>query len=255
MFSAADIRDAIFSKAMSGYKKEEVDQFLAQVEQDYRQFAKSVTEYENKIQTLEQEKETFKASSESIQAVLLNAQKLADQMVADAKAKSEEILQKAQTNIEVMTAQEKELSSVFEMKANERKAVLEKELTEMIRDAKGKAAAIEAAAEDAVRRQQLLFDKLQMEISSFRSTVTAKYKEHLELLKTLPETAPADPTRMAEIVEEAYNKVPEPETFFAEKEEKTEETGEEEMKLSEIAEEDAELPEKGDPSQGFKVTV
>lgn len=255
MLSAAEIRDAIFSKSMSGYKKEEVDQFLAQVEQDYRQFAKSVTEYENKIKTLEQEKETFRASSDSIQAVLLNAQKLADQMVAEAKAKSEDILQKAQTNIEVMTAQEKELSSVFEMKANERKAALEKELTEMIREAKGKAAAIEAAAEDAVRRQQLLFDKLQMEISAFRSTVTAKYKEHLELLKALPETAPVDPTRMAEIVGEAYNKVPEPETFFPVKEEKAESPEEDSIKLSDITEQKETPPQDAEPPQGFKVNA
>ena len=280
MFSANDIRNAIFSKSMSGYKKEEVDQFLAQVEQDYRQFDKLMAEHEAKIKTLEKEKETFRASSDSIQAVLLNAQKLADQMVTDAETKSGDILQKAQNNIAVMTAQEKELASVFEMKANERKETLEKELTQMIREAKGKAAAIQAAAEDAVHRQQLLYDRLQMEMSAFRSTITTKYKEHLELLKGLPETAPMDPSRMAEVVGEAYDNVPAPETFIQtkpakvtlepeskpEEKEKTEQEKEkkeekkaqeekEERKALEFKEEEPkETPEEG-TAKGFKVTL
>lgn len=66
---------------------------------------------------MNKEIETLKSSQNSIQNVLLSAQKLADQIVDEAKQKSEEIIDNAQSNIEVMTAREKELATAFELKA------------------------------------------------------------------------------------------------------------------------------------------
>lgn len=240
MLSAAEIRNVKFTKAMGGYKQEEVDVLLDRVEADYAQFDRVIKEYKTKLDSMNKEIESLKNSQNSIQNVLLSAQKLADQIVDEAKLKSEEIVNNAQSNIEVITAREKELSAAFDIKAKERKDKLEKELEDMVKTAKIKADSMKAAAEDSVARQQLLYDKLKMEISAFKAAVSSKYKEHFELLKELPDTAPMDPKRMAEVVAAAVDKAPYAESFIAEA--KTEEA---EQPTEALA------PEKS--QEGFKV--
>ena len=214
MFTAADIKNIAFSKARGGYSPEEVDIFLDKIESEYLQFERIVGDYESKIQELEAKIIGFEESQYSIQNVLLSAQKLADQIVDEAKVKSEEIIRNAESNITLITAREKEIATAFEIKANERKEILEKELEKMVSDAKLKADSITAAANDSVERQQVLFDKLKLEIAAFKSAITSKYKEHLSILQEIPETVPMDPKKMAEIIVAKIDAVPEAEAFI-----------------------------------------
>lgn len=215
MLSAAEIRNVKFTKAMGGYKQEEVDVLLDKIEADYAQFDRAIKEYRAKIEAMNKEIESLKSSQNSIQNVLLSAQKLADQIVDEANQKSEQIVKNAEANIDVITAKEKELATAFELKAQERKAKLENELADMVKTAQIKADSMKAAAEDSVARQQLLYDRLKMEMSAFKAAVSAKYKEHLELLKAMPDVAPMDPKRIAEVVAAAVDKAPKPEDFIS----------------------------------------
>ena len=246
MLSAAEIRNVKFTKAMGGYKQEEVDVLLDRVEADYAQFDRSVKEYRLKIDSLNKEIESLKSSQNSIQNVLVSAQKLADQIVEEAKQKSEEIIGNAQANIESITEKEKELSAAFEIKAQERRSKLEQELAGMVKAAQIKADSMKAAAEDSVARQQLLYDKLKMEMSAFKAAVSAKYKEHLELLKALPDTAPMEPKRMAEIVAAQVDKVPDAESFI-----RSAEDGGSAPQAADVA--GPEEPASDDGQNGFKV--
>lgn len=213
MLSATEIRNAKFSKSMGGYKQEEVDILLDKIEADYAQHERTVRDFQIQIEKLNKELADLKEAQNSIQNVLLSAQRLADKIVGEAKEKSEEIIKNAEANISVITAQEKQLSTTFELKAQERKATLEKELQEMVNEAQKKADSITAAAEDSVARQKLLFDKLKLEIAAFKSSITSKYKEHLEILSTIPDSVPADPKQMAEIVSASVDKVPDAKRF------------------------------------------
>lgn len=214
MLSASEIKNVKFAKSMSGYKQEEVDILLDKIEADYAQFERIINEFQEKNDALVKEIESLKASQNSIQSVLLSAQQLADRIVSEAKEKSEEIIKNAETNISVITTREKELSATFELKAQERKSELEKELGDMVSKAKLKAESITAAAEDSVARQQILFDKLKIEIAAFKSNITAKYKEHLEILSSIPDSVPSDPKQIAEIVSAAVDKPPVPTDFI-----------------------------------------
>ena len=200
MLSSNDIRNIKFSKSVGGYKQEEVEIFLDKVENDYEQYERTLRELSEKINALNSQIEGFKETQNSIQSVLLSAQKLADQIVDEAKAKSEEIISNAEANISIITAREKELSNAFELKASERKAVAEAEINEMLAEAKRKSDVIEKATEAAVARQQMLFDKLKVEITAFKSDITKKYKEHLELLQKLPDSSDMDPARIVELM-------------------------------------------------------
>lgn len=216
MLTALEIKSISFSNALRGYKTEEVEVFLDKIEADYVQFERIIKDYEAKIETLNSEIETFKNSQNSIQNVLLSAQKLADQIVNEAKEKSEEIIVNAEQNITAITAQEKELAFAFEQKANERKALLEKELAEMVEQANLKANAITSAAEDSVKRQQALFDKLKLEIAAFKSSITSKYKEHLSILQEIPDAVKMSPEEMAEIISAKIDSVPDVQEFIVE---------------------------------------
>lgn len=214
MFSSLDIKNVKFSRAMSGYKQEEVDIFLDKVEADYVEFDSIERAFNAKIDALNKEISELKEAQSSIQNVLVTAQRLADNIISEAKEKSEEILSAAEANLSVIQAHEKELANSFELKAQERKNALEKELAQMVEEADKKAKAITAAGEDAVRRQQILFDKLKVEIAAFKSSISAKYKEHLETLSTIPDTVPAEPSYLAEVVSTAIDKEPDVNKFI-----------------------------------------
>lgn len=215
MLSAGEIRNAKFGKAVGGYKQEEVDILLDKIEADYVQYERVIKEFQAKNEALTKEIEELKNSQGSIQSVLVSAQRLADQIVNEAKEKSNEIVRNAESSISLITAREKELSTTFERKAQERKNALEKELSDMVRTAQLKVDSIKAAGEDSVARQQLLFEKLKMEIAAFKAGLTAKYKEHLELLNSIPDSVPMDPKQMAQAVSAAIDKAPDPQQFIS----------------------------------------
>ncbi len=209
MLSTVEIKNVKFSNSIAGYKKEDVDVFLDKVADDYILFERKIKESEIKIENCEKELNTLKESQASIQNVLLNAQNLADKMINEAREKSEEIIRRAEKEITVITERERELSAAFELKATERKNALEKELSDMVKVAQLKADSITSAANDSVARQQMLFDKLKLEIATFKSSITAKYKEHLEILNRIPETVPNDPAYLAKLVTIDFNKASE----------------------------------------------
>ncbi len=215
MFTAEEIKSVGFSKSMSGYKTEEVDIFLDKIGADYLNFEKIIGEYKAEIQRLQEEIDSAEHSKSSIQSVLLSAQKLAEQIVAEAKEKGDEMIRNAEANVALITAQEKEIATTFEIKAAERKSNLEAECEAMLKKAKLEAESITAAADDSVKRQQVLFDKLKLEIAAFKSAVTSKYKEHLSILQEIPDAVQMEPERMAEVITAKINEAPNPESFIS----------------------------------------
>ncbi len=252
MLSANEIKNVRFSTAMGGYKKEEVDVFLDKVEADYELFERTLREMNNKINELKGQLEDSQNATGSIQNVLISAQKFADQIVEEAKQKSAEIIASAEASIEKITAQEKELTSAFDKKAGERKDALQNDIEKIIANAEQKQAAVETATQDCIDRQQQLFNKMKIEIANFKAEVTAKYKEHLELLSSLPDSVPSDPVEIAATVSEAFDSVPTVEEYV--KNPQSVET------VQEIVESKAEEPayekaEKQPASTGFVINA
>lgn len=249
MLSANEIRNVRFATAMGGYKKEEVDILLDKVESDYEQFERTLREMNSRINELKGELEDCKNSQGNIQNVLISAQKFADQIVDEAKNKSAEIIASAQASIEKITAQEKELTNAFDKKAGERKSALESDIEKIIDNAEKKQAAVEKATADCVERQQLLFDKMKIEIAAFKAEITNKYKEHLELLAALPDTVPSNPAEIAAAVSLSFETVPSVEEYVKNPQPITTE----EVEVSEAAEAIAEEVEKPVSQTGFVI--
>ncbi len=255
MLSANEIKNVRFATAMGGYKKEEVDVLLDKVEADYELFERTLREMNNKISELKSELEDSKNATGNIQNVLISAQKFADQIVEEAKQKSAEIVASAEASIEKITAQEKELTSAFDKKAGERKDALQNDIEKILANAEQKQAAVENATKECVDRQQLLFNKMKLEIAAFKAEVTAKYKEHLELLSNLPDAVPSDPAEIAAAVSMSFDNLPTIEDYVKNPQTIENVQKNEEVEIEEAVEEEEVKVEPQPASTGFVINA
>lgn len=147
MLKSEDIANVSFRRAnLGGYRPDDVDAFIDQVQLTFDQMRKEREELAQKLDLLAQKVEEYRRDEESIRTTLLNAQKLADASVREAKHKSEVI----------------------------------------IKDATIKGEKIVANARYEVEEQQKTIEHLQQEVANFRSRLLAIYKEHLTLIDALP---------------------------------------------------------------------
>ncbi len=204
MLTSKDIREITFSNSMSGYKKDEVDILLDKIEVDYDKYEKTIEAQGAKISELEEKIKSLNEAQSSIQNVLLSAQKLADQIVEDAKAKSQQIVNEAQQNITVMTEKSRRIAEEFDARAGEKKEKLEGEISEILKNAENKKSLIESAAKESVKKQQMLFDAVKGEISAFKADIMNRYKEHLQKLSQLPDSIEVDPKTASTTIEENF---------------------------------------------------
>ncbi len=201
MLSANDVKNVTFSKQVNGYRREEVDVFLDKVESDYDNYERTVRELSAKVHELETRIDESRNSEDSIQSVLLSAQKLADSIVEEAKVKSAGIIEEAKANLEAIKAHGQELSDSIEKKTEERKAAASAELDKIIEDAKANKDKVSDATAKAVAKQAQLYNRLKLETAAFKAEIMDKYKRHLELISKIPDTIPADPDEIAAAVD------------------------------------------------------
>ena len=251
MLSANDVKNITFSKQVNGYRREEVDVFLDKVESDYESYERTVSDMAAKIRELESQIEDSKTSEDSIGSVLISAQKLADSIIAKAKEKSAAIIEEAKVSLENFKAHEKELSGAFDKKAEERKQSARVALDKIIDEAKVNRDKISEETKKAVQKQTELFNRLKLETANFKNELMEKYKNHLELLSKLPDTAPLTPDEIAESVDGKVDDLSDREGFI--KNLDTQSTNEVAEESSEPeAENDTDMPES---KAGFKVTL
>lgn len=260
MLTANDIRDIKFSKAMGGYKQEEVDNVLDKVEVDYVEFFQQIITLETKINSLNAEISEYRESQASLQNVLISAQQLADKLVKEAEEKAVQIIAEAKNKAEIATQEAKDLLANFDEKLAQRRENAEKVLAVELQSAEQKKAAVEKAIEDAVARQQSLFDKTRIEVAVFKRDIIEQYKRQVELIAKLPDCVAMDAERAAQAVSLKIDEEPDVAQFTKGKEPTPEEVLEELVSSVEEAEEIIE-PEKEEATQlesqskGFVVSI
>ncbi len=214
MLNSNEIKDYKFTRAARGYKLEEVDELLDRIEEDYDQYERVTLALKTKVEELTAENDELKKSQNSIQSVLLSAQKLADEIVGKAKEKAEEVLAAAKAEADSINAEGKRAFENFETDFAARKAEAEKQLLKDIEKLKNKASVISAGTEDSIKRQQMLFDKLKLEIVAFKSEISKQYKAHLDIIKNIPDVVPTNPEEIAKILTFDFEKQPDAQEFL-----------------------------------------
>lgn len=212
MLTPDKIREKSFQTTGRGsYRAEDVDNFLSEVTASYEQMFKENGDLIKKITLLAKKIEEYRADEESLKMALLNAQKLADKIVAEAK----ETAEKENAEINAETAR---LHEIAEKVAAEVKENAEAEAEKIVADAKAEAdkllADANAQAKDIlgninrkVTHESLVYEMLQKEASEFKGKLINMYKEHINLINQLPEIALEKLDEAEETVEEPVEEV------------------------------------------------
>ncbi|MBR6580739.1 MAG: DivIVA domain-containing protein [Ruminococcus sp.] len=158
MITSKDVRNKRFEKAAFGYKLEEIDEFLAQLEAELDEMERERQEANNKIQILADKVREYMKDEDALKDALLGAQKQGHLVINEANAKAEEILAAAQAK-----AAELEDEAV-----RQHAEAMERNRIEI---AKEKDSLTEA------RRQ----------VAEFKKSLFDMYKTHLEMISTMPD--------------------------------------------------------------------
>lgn len=222
MLTPDKIKEKQFQSSGRGsYRADDVDTFMNEVSASYEQMFKENGDLIRKISILAKKVEEYRADEESLKLALLNAQKLADQIVSEAKEKAEK------DSAEAVAAAEKKVADA-KAEAEELSATSKRESAAIIESARVEAERIVAEANKKsddilgninrkVTHETLVFDMTKKEASEFKSKLVAMYKEHINLINQLPElvdeqldaAAPSQP--VAEAAEDETREVKEAE--------------------------------------------
>lgn len=160
MLTSQDIANKKLDRStLGGYRTDDVDGFLNQVASTIDQLEEQNSILTKKLEVLADKLEEYRNDEDSLRAALIGAQKLGDSVIRESKSKAEIIL----------------------------------------RDATIKAERLVAHASDQVEKEKLIYIKLQKDVAAFKNKLLATYKQHLEIVSSLPE----DPFVENELIESA----------------------------------------------------
>lgn len=128
MMTPLDIQTVKFSNSAMGYKKAEVDSFVAEVLTNYETLYREANESAQKISSLSKMIESYKGMEETMKNTLIVAQQSAEQLTKSAKTEAESILgeanQKSQEILAKATQRIDELNSEYERLKKEIKSFI-----------------------------------------------------------------------------------------------------------------------------------
>ena len=153
MISPQEIRTVTFDKVMRGYRPEDVDALLQQLAQQMEQLQAEKESAEKKLYVLAQKVEEYRKDEDNLKTALLNAQRMGENVIKEAKQKAESILREAGIKAEDITR----------------------------------------AAQEQVSEEQLELERVKAEVAQFKNSVLSLYKQHIESLSTLPGDEPEEP--------------------------------------------------------------
>ncbi len=162
MYTADDIRNVTFEKIMRGYRPEDVESFMETIADQVEALENEKKDLEEKLYLLAEKVEQYKAEEESIKTTLINAQRLGESIVSDARVKADNLIREAT------------------IKKND----------------------IISSAHNEIEGTEDILRRLKKEVSDFKRNILSLYKSHIESLSTLPEERAEEPAVEEETVAE-----------------------------------------------------
>ena len=90
--NAEDIRNVTFDKVMRGYRPEEVDAYLDQVAAELERLQTEKADAEKKMYILAEKVDQYRNDEETLKTALLNAQRMGESVIHEARQKAETII-------------------------------------------------------------------------------------------------------------------------------------------------------------------
>ncbi len=146
MITPQEIRSVTFDKGMRGYRIEDVDAYLQQAAADMEQLIAEKEETEQKLYILAEKIEEYRKDEDNLKTALLNAQRMGENVIREAKQKAESMLRKAGIQADDLTR----------------------------------------IAREQVEEQEQELERAKAEVAQFKNSVLSLYKQHIESLSRLP---------------------------------------------------------------------
>lgn len=171
--TSEDIRKVTFEKTMRGYRPEDVDDFLNQAAASMDELTMQMNQLSGQINQLNAEKESLSAERD---AALASVGEMENKMFVLAEKVEEYRDQEDTLKTALINAQRMGETVVHEAK---------QKADNMIREATGTTELLRQQAEQDIAREQLVLEKMQVAVARFKSTVLNLYKQHIESLSAL----------------------------------------------------------------------
>ncbi len=152
MITVKEIDSRTFDQARPGYKPEEVDEFLKEISDSFKELMNENAEKDKKMAYLIETVKKYKQDEEDIKSALIYAQKQGREIISEAQQKAEQIISEAN------------------IKSDE---------------------IIGSTAQRRVREAEA-YEKLKKEVAQFRSDLLGMYRDHLSLINNIPELDEGD---------------------------------------------------------------
>ena len=95
MIASDDVRRVTFDRAMRGYRCEDVDDYLKQVADSIDSLAAENDDLQKKLVILAQRIDQYRADEDTLSTTMINAQRLGENVIKEAKQKAAEIIRAA----------------------------------------------------------------------------------------------------------------------------------------------------------------
>ena len=146
MKGSKDLMNVQFAKAAFGYRQDEVDDYVKAASASIRDLTAENKELEEKLEVLAGKLEEYREDEESLRSAILGAQKLGDKIIRDSQGKAEVIIREATTRADRLVE----------------------------------------TAQRKIEREQVALSRIQKEVADFKNRLLVLYKQHLELISSLP---------------------------------------------------------------------
>lgn len=182
---------------LGGYRRDEVDAFLDEIEVDYRKLYIENTELVEKLKVCLAKIEDYKKDEEFLKTAIINAQRLNETTLKEIEMREKEVELSAKEKAnEIITAAEKE-AEIIVKKAEEETADAVRTAQEKC---KNEIAAEQKTADETIAKiraevefEQNKLDVLRGQVAEFKNTIIELYKAHLTSISKLPEFKAAEP--------------------------------------------------------------
>ena len=194
MLTPDKLKEKTFQTTGKGsYRSDDVDSFMTEVSSSYEQMFAQNADLVRKIQILAKKVEEYREDEDSLKMALIDARKLADKIVAEAKENSEaesaKIIAEAREKTANAAADAERVVNEANEKADALLADAKAEAEKIVNDANKEAVEKLGNVNRQITHKTLEFDMLKKEASKFKSELKSMYEKHITLINQLPELA------------------------------------------------------------------
>ncbi len=210
MLSPEAIQKKEFEQSvLGGYRRDEVDDFLDELEGDYTKLYNENIELVEKLKVCLAKIEDYKKDEEFLKTAIINAQRLNETTLREIELKEKEVEIASKEKAAAIVAEAQQQADALLKKAEEETADAVRVARE---NCKAEIDAEQKKSEIEVRRirketeaEQAKLDYIRAQVGEFKTTIIDLYKAHLTSITKLPEFKAEEPAEEVApaVVEEA----------------------------------------------------